>query len=158
MNRLWYYRRDRELVGPVPLRALERYVLLGRVQLDDLVREEHSDWMKVEDCPALSEACRLIRKEDAEALSTARRHADERNQDRRARDAPGIEEQRHRDRRKSESPEIVEIRAHRAAAFEHRTQRNWMAYVYVAAIVILALLAIAFYRPVNPIHIGLLPR
>ncbi len=158
MNRLWYYRRDRELVGPVPLRALERYVLLGRVKLDDQVKEEHSDWMKVEECPELANACSLVRGKDEEALSTARRHADERNRDRRASEETGMEEQRHRDRRKSESPEIAEIRAHRAAAFEHRRQRNWMAYVYVAAVVILVLLAILFYRPVNPIHIGLLHR
>lgn len=155
MNKLWYYRRASEVIGPVPLQAIERYLILGRLGLDDLVSSNEISWMKISDCPELAATCQLIQDGDEAKLSSARRFSDERNQERRVGDQDLPEDQRRIDRRGEEPPEIAQFRANRAFLFEPQRERNWMSYILLACLIGLVTLAIIFYQPVNPIKIGL---
>ena len=151
MNPLWYYRHEHQTVGPVPFRALERYVVLGRLGPEDLVSPDNAGWMKIRDCPEFSGALRI----SGEEASLARRYADERNLDRRSRSGNSADEHRQGDRRHEESPEITGARLQRASLFVHKKERSWLVYVLVASLILLVALALLFYRPVNPIPVGL---
>lgn len=152
MSNLWYYRHNREEVGPVPRQAIERYVVLGRLAPDDSVRAEGSGWMKISDSPDFASVCRLVVEGDDEKLAAARRFADERNH---ARRTEGRHEGRG-DRRSEEPEEILELRTQRENLFvQHAEKNSWMGYLLIACLVGLVLLAIVYYNPVNPIKIAL---
>ena len=151
----WYYRRNLEVAGPFPLPAIERYVILGRLRLDDLVKNGDGPWIRIGDCPDLETACRLLREGDKEALSAARRFSDERNKARRSERGESGIELRKRERRKIEPQEILELRINREKLYKPRKERSWMGYLLIACIVGLAAAAILFYQPVNPIRIGI---
>lgn len=156
MSQLWYYRHDQHIVGPLPQQAIERYLILGRLRMEDEVRTSDSSWLKIVQCPEFSSTCRLILEGDEAELAAAKRFADERSRARRSDARNSSEDQRMRDRREDEPEEIMELRSHRADVFEHSPQRSWMVYVVIAILVALVLLALAFYQPVNPIHVGFL--
>ncbi len=154
MNILWYYRHERQVVGPVPQQAVERYLILGRLKMDDEVRTGDSPWLKITDCPEFAPTCELLREGDEEKLSAARRFADERNRSRRADGKNPVENHRREERRGEESREIMELRSQRAIVFEPPKQKSWMGYLLIACLIGLVLLAIVFYHPVNPIKVG----
>ena len=154
MNILWYYRHEQQVVGPVPQQAVERYLILGRLKMDDEARTGDSPWLKIGDCPEFASNCELLREGDEAKLSAARRFADERNRSRRADGQSPAENHRREERRREEPEEIRELRSHRAAVFEPPKQRSWMGYLLIACLIGLVLLAILFYHPVNPIKVG----
>ncbi|MBY0578653.1 MAG: hypothetical protein K2P57_06375 [Burkholderiales bacterium] len=155
MSMLWYYRHDHQITGPIPLHAIERYLILGRLGLDDEVSEDKTSWQTIRDCPAFAATCRLILEGDEARLVAARRFADERNQARRASLQDQPEEHRRSDRRGDEPPELSELRSHRADLFEPHKEKSWMGYILIACLIGLVTLAIVFYQPVNPIKISL---
>lgn len=155
MSHLWYYRSGHQTVGPIPPQAIERYIVLGRLDLDDEVRTDASSWMKIGDCPEFESATQLILEANDEKLEKARRFSDERSQERRSGILEKDNDARKQDRRADESEELKELRSQRAGIFEPQKERSWMGYVLVACLIGLVLLAIFFYRPVNPFKIGL---
>ena len=154
MNILWYYRHERQVVGPVPQQAVERYLILGRLKMDDEVRTGDSPWLKIGDCPEFAPVCELLRDGDEAKLSAARRFADERSRSRRADGQSPAENHRQGERRGEETQEIMELRSQRAIVFEPPKQRSWMGYLLIACLIGLVLLAVVFYHPVNPIKVG----
>ncbi len=152
---IWYYRRNREIAGPIPLPAIERYLILGRLGLNDEVRQDDGPWIRIRNCPELESTCKQILEGSEEALAVAKRYADERNHARRSANRAEKNDLRRRERRASEPQQIVELRANRKTLFEPRKERSWMGYLLIACIVVLALAAVLFYQPVNPIKIGL---
>lgn len=153
MNRLWYYRREHDIIGPVPQLAIQRYLLLGRLGLDEEVSPDSESWLRIEDCPEFASTCQLIQEGEETELAAARRYSDERNLARRTDSREQAGDQRRSDRREDEPPEITELRAHRAALFKPQQRKNWMGYILLACLVALVLLAIMSYQPVNPIKI-----
>lgn len=154
MNILWYYRHEQQVVGPVPQQAIERYLILGRLKMDDEVRTGDSPWLKIGDCPEFSSTCELLRGGGEAKLSAARRFADERSRFRRVDGQSPAENHRREERRSEEPKEIKELRSHRAVVFEPPKQKSWMGYLLIACLIGLVLLAVVFYHPVNPIKVG----
>lgn len=154
MNR-WYYRHDGHVSGPFPQQAIERYLILGRLSTDDEVKTDDSSWIRIGECPAFSAVCELLRGDDAEKLAAARRFADERNRFRRHDGKAAREEHRSHERRGQESEEIRELRIHRAEDFEPPKYRSWLVYILIASLVVLVLIALAYFQPVNPIKVRL---
>ncbi len=154
MNR-WYYRRDMHVSGPFPQQAIERYLILGRLTIDDEVRTDDSSWIRIGECPEFSSVCELILGGDAEKLAAARRFADERSRFRRHDEKGAPEEHRRVERRGQEPEEIRELRIHRAEIFEPPKYRSWMVYILIACLIALVLIALAYFQPVIPFKVRL---
>lgn len=151
----WYYRHDGHVSGPHPQQAIERYLILGRLADDDEVRMDDSSWIRISECPEFSAVCELMRGEDAEKLAAAKRFADERNRNRRHDEKGAIDEHRSVERRRQESEETRELRIHRAEVFEPPKYRSWLVYILIASLVVLVLIGLAYFQPVNPIKVRL---
>lgn len=155
MNHLWYYRRSRKIVGPVPLQAIARYVILGRLSLNDEVRKDASPWMKIRECQELESTKKLMLFGDEEKLAAIRRFSEERSQERRSESVEKENDTRKRERRMNESEDVRESRHQRAAIFEPQKASTWMVYLFIALLIGMVLMAVYFYQPVNPIRIVL---
>ncbi|HQT26713.1 MAG TPA: hypothetical protein PLK99_08990 [Burkholderiales bacterium] len=153
MNHLWYYRRAHRIVGPVPLQAIERYVILGRLSLNDEVRKDASPWIRIRECPEFESTKKLVLYADDQKLAAMRRFSDERSQERRSESVEQENDIRRRDRRTDEPEDVKELRNQRSVVFEPQRARTWMVYLFVAGIIGVVLMAVYFYQPVNPIRI-----
>ncbi len=123
---LWYTRRGGQVRGPYPAGQVTRYVLLGRILLDDELSQDQDEWLPVSACEALipEEMQHLETEEDMERLFAARLREDERSgEDRREtqRMAPpeGIN-RRGKERRKTEDPNWVLFRKQRLGLIQDR--------------------------------------
>lgn len=120
MGGWWYTRRGEEVRGPFPTGLVCRYVLLGRVRLEDEVSADGERWRRVEEVPELIPQVMKADLSDPVArarLEAARRWADERQRERRRAQAPpphGRDQRSGRDRRAPEPPELVALRQRRA--------------------------------------------
>jgi len=63
-QKLWYAKRKGKILGPFPSGALRRFVLIGRVRIDDYVSSDKKDWQKVSEVPEV--VPREVRKAIAE--------------------------------------------------------------------------------------------
>lgn len=113
----WYTRRGDQVKGPFPAGLISRYILLGRLRLDDELSVDRETWRPV--CE-IEELVPDVLKADVadshaqERLKAARRWADERLKNRRGErgEAPPVDEGRRRasDRRQAESSEVLHHR------------------------------------------------
>lgn len=152
---LWYYRHDKHVAGPFPQQAIERYLILGRLGIEDEVRTDDSPWVQIRDCPEFSSVRELLFCGDTERLAAAKRFADERSRLRRHDGNGPIDERRSLERREAEPEAVRELRIHRAEIFEPPKYRSWLVYILVACLVALVLIAIVYFQPVNPIKVRL---
>jgi hypothetical protein len=83
--RRWYARRDGVVRGPFTASDVTRYILLGRISLDDDVSEDRITWQNVKSVAAMlpPELKQLSGWEDYQRLIIARMQADERKSERR---------------------------------------------------------------------------
>ena len=81
----WYARRDGTVRGPFADEYVSRYILLGRIRLNDELSRDGSSWQPVTDFPHLfpEELSRLDTWDDYHRLVMARIKYDERVSDRR---------------------------------------------------------------------------
>jgi hypothetical protein len=81
----WYSRRDGVVRGPFAAEAITRYLLLGRIRLDDELSIDRAAWSPVRLFSSLlpPEVANLASWDDYEQLIEARMQVDERKSDRR---------------------------------------------------------------------------
>jgi hypothetical protein len=83
---LWYARRNGTVRGPFTEEYLARYILLGRIRLNDELSLDRVNWRPTREYPGLfpRELAQPACREDYRQLATARRSVDERTSQRRA--------------------------------------------------------------------------
>ena len=82
---LWYTRREGVVRGPFSAANITRYILLGRICLDDELSQDHETWLPANKCSSMlpGELSKLTGWDDYQRLVEARQRADERKGDRR---------------------------------------------------------------------------
>lgn len=78
---LWYTRRDDKVQGPFPAGLIRRYVILGRIRMDDELSQDLETWAPLSGLPALIPDILREQEDDPHAqerLMAARRWEDER--------------------------------------------------------------------------------
>ena len=82
---LWYTRREGIVRGPFSAENITRYILLGRICLDDELSQDHETWLPANQCSSMlpGELSRLSGWDDYQRLVEARLRVDERKDDRR---------------------------------------------------------------------------
>jgi hypothetical protein len=86
----WYTRREGTVRGPYAPGHITRYILLGRIRLDDELSHDQSSWKLARSVATLlpAEMVELQGWEDYQQLVEARMRVDERKQERRCGDCP----------------------------------------------------------------------
>jgi hypothetical protein len=89
-NSLWYAMRDGRVRGPFNADYITRYILLGRIRLNDRISQDRLRWYPVTDFPELlpEELSGLSSWDDYQQLVVARISVDERIAVRRKRQVP----------------------------------------------------------------------
>ncbi len=72
----WYARRDGVVRGPYAAGEISRYLLLGRIRIEDELSDNGHDWRPALSVEALVPA--VLLEDDAEALAEARARVDQR--------------------------------------------------------------------------------
>jgi hypothetical protein len=114
----WYARRNGTVRGPFTDEHVARYILLGRIRLNDELSRDRVEWHAVRDCPELfpEELLQLSNWEDYQKLVVARMRVDERTcQRREMRDKnplPALEERRKLSHRRQTDSEAEFYRYH----------------------------------------------
>ena len=82
---LWYARRDGVVRGPFSPNEVSRYILLGRIRLDDDISTDQSNWQTAGSIASIlpEEILNLSSRPDYQRLIIARLQVDERVADRR---------------------------------------------------------------------------
>lgn len=141
---LWYVRRRNRVQGPFPSGSIRRFLLLGRVLLDDEVSLDKSDWRRLSEVPEVipPEVRNAMEKGTVASVLPARLREDERSgRDRREEtDRSDQQERREGDRRQSE-PMLAH--SHRAAKTELRELSKRRRFPLSAVAVMGLLLALA---------------
>lgn len=85
-DKYWYTRRDGVMRGPFSAENISRYMLLGRIRLDDELSQDCETWVVAAELDNLlpAELKNQSSWDDYEQLLTAHMKADERKDDRRA--------------------------------------------------------------------------
>jgi uncharacterized protein YjbI with pentapeptide repeats len=159
IRHLWYTRRGSVVRGPFPQGLISRYLLIGRIALEDEVSSDQIRWLPVRDVPELvPEELKGDPNDPAvqERLRIARRREDERAAgDRRQQEANAAAERRRKDDRRAPEPtDLVQYRNIRANLVKERrahqeSHRLWI--IFGAAIVLSAAVAAAFvFMPEPP--------
>ncbi|NNJ94733.1 MAG: hypothetical protein HKP57_08325 [Halobacteria archaeon] len=150
----WYARRDGVVRGPFSASEVTRYILLGRISLDDDVSDDRKTWRNLKTVAAMlpPELNQLSSWEDYQRLIIARMQVDERKPDRRTAD-PVIErmpdsERRAGDDRRSEEGGLSLARYFFAASesIKPARVRNYRLGTLVLT-VMLAVLVVAWLVP-----------
>lgn len=141
---LWYVRRQDQVKGPFPSGSIRRFLLLGRVLLDDEVSIDKTSWCPVSKVPEVipPEVRKALKQGTTTNILPAKLREDERNgRDRRAEaDTEEEKERRASDRRQNE-PKV--IRNHRAAKTDLRELSKQRRFPLSAVSVMSILLALA---------------
>ena len=84
---LWYTKREGVIRGPFSAENITRYILLGRICLDDELSRDHETWLSAKACSNMlpGELARLSSRDDYQRLVEARLKVDERKGERRCR-------------------------------------------------------------------------
>jgi hypothetical protein len=84
-NASWFTRREGVIRGPFPAGEITRYILLGRIRLDDELSRDRATWMAARSLTGLlpHEMLSLSSWEDYQRYIEARMQVDERRADRR---------------------------------------------------------------------------
>ncbi len=164
-RQLWYVRRAGVVNGPFPNQVVANHVLLGRFTPSDDVSMDQLEWQPLMSVRALLpvELLELQTELDPERrqwleerLKAAHRWADERTRhDRRQHektDVPRGEERR----KTSVSPDLLAL-PHLHPALEQRPRRYLGAVIVISVLVLLVVMGLVFYQPVNPFKVAVVP-
>ncbi|MFP4245338.1 MAG: pentapeptide repeat-containing protein [Ectothiorhodospira sp.] len=124
---LWFMRRDGCVRGPYPAGVVSRYLLLGRLGLEDEISPDGTHWHPVEQYPHLipRELLEADTPEGRERLLQARMREDERLRERRVPGSPEealFREQRQGERRGPEPLELLQRRRQRVELLSRGAQ------------------------------------
>lgn len=145
---LWFLRRQGRVTGPFPSGAVRRFVLLGRVDLDDEVSRKRSHWQPIRSLPEVvpPDIRKAMEQGDREQIMPDLLREDERTGlDRRQQAAAAPEaSQRRTGERRQDEPEL--LKRHRQAKTELRSQKQRRRLPLPAMLVtgVLFLLAIGY--------------
>lgn len=110
----WYSRREGVIRGPFSAEQITRYLLLGRIRLDDELSADKSAWSPADFFSDMlpPEVTSLTSREDYQKLLEARLLVDERKSDRRCQHCPNRDkshpERRHNgDRRRKDDSVLI---------------------------------------------------
>lgn len=149
----WYVRSHNKVTGPFPSGQIQQSILLGRVNLDDMVSKDKEKWTTIRRCP---EVIPDVLKEDPndknhkERIKAAQRWADERRGERRLDEDP---ERTGSGRREEEAYTTAEYRQHReVAALASRTRRGKSVIGLVLVVVVIIGGVIAAFRLPSPVQ------
>jgi len=172
---LWYVRRDAHVVGPFAEPLICRYIVLGRIRESDELSSDGHYWRKQDEFPELMEAAQqLLMLGKGGVLDPTWR------EDRIKASMRWLDERVSVDRRMHESPEQASAWASRRQTGDRRAQKEtpeqhayrqsqaafdgWLhepppAYArmakLLASLLLLVIFAVFFYRPMNPVRVGL---
>jgi len=151
----WYTRQEGTTDGPFAAGLVKRYVLLGRLEMDDLVSEDKEIWLKVREVPGLIPDVMKGDQDDPmyeERLMAARRWADERlAEDRRAHEPEDHVDERREggDRRDFEVSDIMEHRSLLRERERARTVRSSIISALFLTAMVGAIGAAGYYAWLN---------
>lgn len=172
--RLWYIKRENNIQGPFPEALICRFIVLGRVGEMDELSQDGNFWHKAGDVPELAQGVQTLLNGPAQgdavewgeerAKAVLRWLDDRKSPDPRAREGgtgihPATEKRKGGERR--QNPETVEQHVYREwrGEFEswlrHQRKRYRAAAIGATLMLLIVLLFASFYRPVNPIKVGL---
>lgn len=172
--RLWYIKRENKIQGPFPEALICRFIVLGRVGEMDEVSQDRNFWHKADAVPELLQGVQalLSMSDQGDAVEWSEERAkavmrwldDRKSPDPRARAGgkgknSAIEKRQGGERR--QNPETVEQHVYREwrGEFEswlrHQRKRYGAVAIGATLIVLIMILFGSFYRPVNPIKVGL---
>ena len=156
-SHLWYVRRNGDVRGPFPTKAISQFLLLGRITKNDEISRDQEEWMKINNVVELHPEVMKVQKAKEEQersnLEAAKRGADERGvHDRRQADAPDHAEQRKGERRAPESDEEIAHRRNRVSERLEQVEKKAKQQNRILAVVLFVIcggmLALIFgYQP-----------
>ena len=128
-QRLWFTRRKGRAQGPFPSGSIRRFVLLGRLSMEDEVKCDDQVWRRISEVPEVlpPEIRDALKNGNADALVPARMREDERSgKDRRTTDQDRPDRRERRGERRREEPEVViRHRRTRSDLIENGRQRRF---------------------------------
>ncbi|HEC29826.1 MAG TPA: pentapeptide repeat-containing protein [Gammaproteobacteria bacterium] len=110
---LWYTRNDNGVKGPFTIGMMHRFVLVGRLKMDDEISSDKKEWRTVRETPVVmpEEMCNIETENDHQRLLQAQLREDERAKDRRRTELGEFQGRREKtDRRQAER---LNARVHR---------------------------------------------
>ncbi len=159
VRQLWYTRRGDTIRGPFPQGLISRYLLIGRMGLEDEVSADQIRWQPVRDIPglvpdelkgdpndpAIQEKLRIARRrEDERAAGDRRQHGEDAAAERRRKD----------DRRAPEPTDLIQHRNIKTTLVKERKAQNEnhrvMVFLGVAVVVGAAIVAAFAFMPAPP--------
>lgn len=154
-QRLWYTRRDETVKGPFPSGTIRRFVVLGRVLLEDEVSSDQQEWLLVKDVPEVvsPEIRKAIIEGDRALLMSARMREDERTgrERRTAYDDIKYAQRRQAERRRSEPVLLKKHRSAKTDLRELKRQRSLPAMgMIVAAFLVIAAIGYGLFIGAPP--------
>lgn len=148
----WYARRNGTVRGPFADEVVSRYILLGRIRLNDELSRDCNSWQPVTDFPHLlpGELSRLENWDDYHKLVMARIKYDERVSDRRQRSTapvPGQERRTGKERRCADSnTEFFRyLLMNRSSDVRNRENNNQQSYRVFLLMALLISLVVAYF-------------
>jgi hypothetical protein len=110
----WYSRREGVIRGPFSAEQITRYLLLGRIRLDDELGTDKAAWSPANSFSDMlpPEVTNLTSWDDYQKLVEARMQVDERKSERRCRQCPNRDQchpdrRRNRDRRRQDDSVLI---------------------------------------------------
>lgn len=151
----WYARRDGVIRGPFTDLVVTRYILLGRIRLDDELSEDRVSWQPAKSVAELlpDEVRTLSSWTDYQQLVVSRLQVDERRQERRvsrpdANNLPNDERRSGQDRRSEDAAHLIARHAYGDEHGNSGKKRLHRAGALVATL-LLAAWAIVWLLPVS---------
>ena len=153
---LWYTRREGVVRGPFSAENITRYILLGRICLDDELSQDHEAWLPANECSSMlpGELSRLSGWDDYQCLVAARLKADERKAERRCQNCSNREkchaEKRQGPDRRSDNHEVSVSQLLNGASTTQPTARQQPALLRTLLLaLLLSLTMFVWLMPVN---------
>ncbi|WP_428624296.1 pentapeptide repeat-containing protein [Sedimenticola sp.] len=144
---LWFIRRNGQVKGPYPCGTVRRFVLLGRVIMEDEVSNDRKNWRPVSAVPDVipPEVRKAMAEGNSDLLIASRMREDERNgRDRRTKS----DDEEFKKRRKGErrAAELEIMQNHRKAKTDllERRQKKPLPLAAMGVVAALVLVAIGF--------------
>lgn len=141
---LWYVRRNGQIKGPYPCGGVRRFVLLGRVTMEDQVSNDRKRWRPVSEVPDVipPEVRKAMAEGEADLLIAPRLREDERNgRERRVKEDDAEFRKRRRGERRQAELEIMQN--HRMAKTDLLERRRKRPLPLFAMAVVGGLVALA---------------
>jgi hypothetical protein len=172
-RQLWYVRRGDKVSGPFPTQVVANDTLLGRFLPGDEVSLDQFEWKPLVTVTELlpQELLELHDETDPEhrqwleeRLKAAHRWADQRTHEERRHAGElsgGIRDDglRGEERRKTDADsDVLALPHHHAALPRESGLRRYLGVVAsIGAVVLLVVLGLIYYQPVNPVKVGVVP-